>query len=433
MGNSSEKKSSLEDAINKLMPDDKAEYYLKVKDEQKATKELLGYDDAKMPENKGYVLWNFLDYNILFFNDENIQKIVDAALQSFIQYNDYESAISIAKTYDYDISRIQEIEIKETKYNVQVILANIFNWDTTTKTDKFGREIENGNKLYQRDQIIDFNKKIEQIEAKCSKQNIEEDFITTAAGDAIKRVLKNINLMDVHKAPDSKYLNSGCNLKKQIKNAYRQCIRYESAAKKWGYEEERLEFQKIALQLSMKSNIEGMTLEGTIRRFGIDDSIKNKVIAMEFNSRLIELKHYYSAFDFAESNNLGDDLKKLAVKGIIEAHVYDSESKIGRLNKLAGKYDLKDYLTEVATKKYHEFIKNRDIDKAQELNGGYELNLKPDKKLMRDIRETRLKEISDLLRKRHYSRLLNVAKSYHLDNYEPATPYIKVAKVMVRR
>ena len=432
MENKYEKKSNLEDAINKLMPDDKAEYYLKVKDEQKATQELLEYDDAKMPENKGDVLWNFLDYNILFFNDENIQKIVDVALRSFIQYNDYESAISIAKTYCYDISKIQEIEIKETKYNVQVILANIFNWDTTTKTDKFGREIENGNKSYQREGIIDFNKKIEQIEAKCSEQNIEEDFITTAAGDAIKRVLKNINLMDIHKAPDSKYLKRGYELKTQIKNAYRQCIRYESAAKKWGYEEERLEFQKVALQLSMKRDIEDMTPEGTIRRFGIDESVKEEVIIMEFNSRLIELKHYKSAFDFAERNNLGEDLKKMAVKGIIETHVYDSESKIGRLNKLAGKYDLKDYLTEVATKKYHEFIKNRDIDKAQELNGGYELNLKPDKKLMRDIREIRLKEISDLLCKRHYTKLLNVAKSYHLESYEPATPYIQVAKVMVK-
>lgn len=428
-----EKKSNLEDAINKLMPDDKAEYYLKVKNEQKATQELLEYDDAKMPENKGEVLWNFLDYNILFFNDENIQKIVDEALRSFIQYNDYGSAKSIAKTYDYDISKIQEIEIEETKYNVQVILANIFNWDTKTKTDKFGREIGNGNKSDQRDGIIDFNKKIEQIETECSEHNnIEEGFITTAAGDAIKRVLKDINLMDVHKVPDSKYLKKGSVLKEQIKNAYRQCIRYESAAKKFGYEEERLEFQKIALQLSMKRDIEGMTPEGTIRRFGIDNPIKDEVTVMEFNNRLIELKHYKSAFDFAERNNLGDDLKKMAVKGIIETQVYDSESKIGKLNKLAGKYDLKDYLTEVATKKYHEFIKNRDIDKAQELNGGYELNLKPDKKLMRDIREIRLKEISDLLCKRHYTKLLNVAKSYHLENYEPATPYIQVAKVMVR-
>jgi len=433
MENKSEKKTNLEDAINKLMPDDKAEYYLKVKDEQKATQGLLEYNDAKMPENKGYVLWNFLDSNILSFNDENIQKIVDEALQNFIHYNDYEPAISIAKTYDYDISRIQEIEIKETKYNVQAVLANIFKWDTTAKTDKFGCEIENGNKSYQKDGIIDFNKAIEQIEAKCSEHNnIEEGFITTAAGDAIKRVLKNINLMDVHKVPDSKYLKRGYVVKEQIKNAYGQCIRYESAAKKFGYEEERLEFQKVALQLSMKRDIEGMTPEGTIRRFGIDDSVKEEVIIMEFNSRLIELKHYNSAFDFAESNNLGDDLKKLAVKGIIETHVYDSESKIKKMKKLAGEYDLKDYLTEVATKKYHEFIKNRDIDNAQKLNGGYELNLKLDKKLLEEIREKGVKEISDLLCKRHYTELLNVAKSYQLESYEPATPYIQVAKVMIQ-
>ena len=95
-------------------------------------------------------------------------------------------------------------------------------------------------------------------------------------------------------------------------------------------------------------------------------------------------------------------------------------------------YTTKNGKMEIKSGGLNTFIKNKNIGNAQRLNEGYELNLTPDKKLLEDIRERGVKEISNLLCKRHYTKLLNVAKSYQLENYEPATPYIQVAKVMIR-